>query len=55
MPKVQNGWKMPTPIMKKEADALQARAVAGEDFAKLQAEAYSFAGLKSTPPRSKIE
>jgi hypothetical protein len=43
-----------TAAMKKEADALQARAVAGEDFAKLQAEAYTFAGLKSTPPTQKL-
>jgi hypothetical protein len=40
--------------MKKEADTLQARAVAGEDFTKLQAEAYTFAGLKSTPPTQKV-
>ncbi len=40
--------------MKKEADALQARAVAGEDFGKLQADAYAFAGLKSTPPVQKL-
>jgi len=40
--------------MKKEADALQARAVAGEDFAKLQMEAYEFAGLKSAPPTQKL-
>jgi hypothetical protein len=43
-----------TAAMKKEADTLQARAVAGEDFAKLQAEAYSFAGLKSTAPSQKL-
>jgi PPIC-type PPIASE domain len=40
--------------MKKEADTLQARAVAGEDFSKLQTEAYTFAGLKSTPPTQKV-
>ncbi len=40
--------------MKKEADALQARAAAGEDFAKLQTEAYAFAGLKSAPPAQKL-
>jgi hypothetical protein len=40
--------------MKKEADALRVRAVAGEDFAKLQIEAYTFAGLKSTPPTQKL-
>jgi PPIC-type PPIASE domain len=40
--------------MKKEADTLQVRAVAGEDFAKLQIEAYTVAGLKSTPPSQKL-
>lgn len=32
--------------MKDEADKLRARAAAGEDFAKLQQEAYDFAGMK---------
>lgn len=32
--------------MKAEADKLRARAVAGEDFSKLQQEAYDFAGTK---------
>lgn len=36
--------------MKSEADALQARAAAGEDLGKLQKESYEFAGLKTTPP-----
>ena len=40
--------------MKKEADSLQARATAGEDFDKLQKEAYDAAGLKGTPPASNI-
>jgi hypothetical protein len=40
--------------MKKEADTLRARAVAGEDFTKLQLEAYTVAGLKSTPPTQKL-
>ena len=35
--------------MRKEAEALRARAASGEDFVKLQAEASHFAGLK-TPP-----
>lgn len=34
------------PEMKEEADKLRARAAAGEDFVKLQQEAYDFAGLK---------
>ena len=40
--------------MKKEADALQARAKAGEDFDKLQKEAYEQAGLKGTPPATNM-
>jgi PPIC-type PPIASE domain len=36
--------------MKKEAEALRARAAGGEDFAKLQAEAFQFAGIKTAPP-----
>ena len=36
--------------MKEEADKLRARAVAGADFAKLQAEAFEAAGIKSNPP-----
>lgn len=40
--------------MKKEADALRTRAVAGEDFAKLQAEAFETAGLKTPPPNTKL-
>lgn len=37
-------------VMKKEAEALRARAAAGEDFAKLQEEAYTTAGIKTKPP-----
>ncbi len=40
--------------MKKEADNLRARAVAGEDFAKLQAEAFETAGMKTPPPNTKL-
>ncbi len=36
--------------MKKEAESLRARAAAGEDFAKLQDEAYAAAGIKAKPP-----
>jgi len=35
--------------MKVEAEKLRARAVAGEDFSKLQAEAYEAAGIKAAP------
>ena len=41
-------------IMQKEADKLQARAVAGESFAKLQEEAFAFAGVKSKAPSTKM-
>ncbi len=41
--------------MKKEADDLRARAAAGEDFTKLQAEAYKFADFKAMPPAVKME
>ncbi|HEY1272368.1 MAG TPA: peptidyl-prolyl cis-trans isomerase [Terriglobales bacterium] len=40
--------------MKKEAEALRPRAVAGEDFDKLQKEAYDMAGLKGTPPSASM-
>ena len=40
---------------KKEADDLRARAAAGEDFTKLQAEAYKFANFKASPPEVKME
>jgi hypothetical protein len=41
--------------MKKAAIALQARAAKGEDFDKLQKEAYVLAGIKGTPPSTKME
>lgn len=40
--------------MKKEADTLHARAVAGEDFAKLQGEAFEAAGMKMQAPNTKL-
>jgi hypothetical protein len=40
---------------RKEVEALYKRAVAGEDFAKLQTEAYTFAGLKTKPPDTKVK
>jgi len=40
--------------MKKEAAALRARAAAGEDFAKLQDEAYASAGIKTKAPSSSM-
>lgn len=43
--------------MKEEAEKVRARAAAGEDFVKLQQEAYDFAGLtlKSTPANTHVE
>jgi hypothetical protein len=41
-------------VMKKEADKLRARAVAGENFAKLQDEAYQLAGIKAKAPSTKM-
>ena len=40
--------------MQKEADKLHARAVAGEDFSKLQAEATQLAGAKTKAPNTKM-
>jgi hypothetical protein len=40
--------------MKKEAETLHARAAAGEDFAKLQDEAYASAGIKAKPPSTSM-
>ena len=40
--------------MKKLADSLRTRAVAGEDFEKLQKEAFDAAGVKGTPPSTSI-
>jgi hypothetical protein len=42
-------------LMKKEADELQARAVGGEDLAKLQDEAYKTAGIKTAFAPSKMQ
>lgn len=40
--------------MKKEADTLHTRAAAGEDFDKLQKEAFEAASIKGTPPSTSI-
>lgn len=40
--------------MKEEADNLRARAVAGEAFAKLQANAYQVAGIRSAVPNTSM-
>lgn len=41
-------------VMKKEADKIRADAVAGQDFGKLQAEAYQTAGMKTKAPTTKM-
>lgn len=40
--------------MKIEAGKIHARAVAGEDFAKLEQEAFTFAGSKGKPPQTNM-
>ncbi|HEX4486647.1 MAG TPA: peptidyl-prolyl cis-trans isomerase [Terriglobales bacterium] len=49
----------PTPITEEatrtEVEGLYKRAAAGEDFSKLQTEAYTFAGLKTRPPDTKVK
>jgi hypothetical protein len=40
--------------MQAEANQLRTRAAAGEDFGKLQLEAYQFAAFKTTPPQTKM-
>ncbi len=45
----------PEQKMKVEADNLRARAVAGEDFTKLQADAYQVAGIKSVAPNTGMQ
>jgi len=40
--------------MKKEAESLLARAVAGEEFATLQADAYQVAGIKNSVPNTSM-
>jgi hypothetical protein len=40
--------------MKKEAEALQKRVAAGEDFEKLQKEAFETAGMKAQAPSTKL-
>ena len=41
-------------MMKDEANNLRARAVAGEEFIKLQSDAYEVAGIKGTPPATSM-
>lgn len=41
-------------MLKDATNNLRVRAVAGEDFTKLQADAYEVAGIKSTPPATSM-
>lgn len=45
----------PTQSVREEADQLHARAIAGEDFAKLQADAYQLAGMTTAAPNTSLE
>jgi len=49
-PAAQKPAMTPEQEMKKQADSLRLRAAAGADIAKLQVEAYTFAGSKDKPP-----
>lgn len=58
--KVGQGYKEDPPQvaiaeMKKEAEQLRARAAAGEDFARLQAEAFKFANMEEKPPSTEMK
>jgi hypothetical protein len=55
VPDRQKGSQQSERTMKEEADNLRARAVGGEEFVKLQAEAYRVAGIKSAAPNTSIE
>jgi hypothetical protein len=54
-PEVQKKREASEAEMKAEADKLRARAAAGEDFIKLQQEAYDFAGSKMKASNVKME
>ena len=58
--KLDDGDRQKTPqeseqTMKEEANRLRERAIAGEGFTKLQADAYQFAGIKSSAPNTSLE
>jgi hypothetical protein len=52
----QNQLRRPEQLMRQAADSLHARAIAGEDFQTLQADAYKIAGIKAvvSPSTGKI-
>ena len=54
-PSLKEGTKQPTEAeLKAEADKMRTRAVAGEDFDKLQKEIYDSTGIKTPPPPTSI-
>ncbi len=54
LPGSADGRKTDDEALKKEADALQIRAVSGEDFDNLQREAYDMAGMQVISPSTKL-
>lgn len=54
-PEMQKKREESEAAMKEEADKLRARAAAGEDFAKLQQEAYAFANYKLKAPSPRMD
>jgi hypothetical protein len=54
-PDVQKKRQASEAEMKEEADKLRARAAAGEDFSKLQQEAYDFAGMKLKASNTRVD
>jgi len=53
-PEVEKKRQASEAEMKDEADKLRARAAAGEDFGKLQQDAYDFAGVKAKAPNTHV-
>src|SRR5436309_12164835 len=54
-PELQKKRQAAEAEMKAEAEKLRARAAAGEDFTKLQQEAYDFAGTKLTASNTRVD
>jgi hypothetical protein len=54
-PNAENKRESSEPAMKEEADKLRARAVGGEDFAKLQQEAYDLAEYKMKASNTRVD
>jgi hypothetical protein len=54
-PEAQKKREASESAMKEEADKLRARAAAGEDFTKLQQDAYDFAGQKLKATNTRVD